>query len=406
MKPLRILSVSALFPPDLIGGAEASAARLAEYWASRGHQPGVLTTAKSASDEINDVMVNGIRTWRIFMPRIYPTFRFSEAPAWQKPIWHLQDHFHPHNRKIMGRVLDEFQPDFVNVHMIQGVGYNALREIARRDIPTVYILHDLGLACIRQSMFKHNADCQWQCGLCRLSSRYKRSLIERFIRIGFLSPSRANLERLSQLFPIKVRRNAVILDPNRYPRPTVARVDATTSPRLLFIGRLHDSKGISLLLRVLEKLAPKFRFSMTVIGTGPLEASLREQYSSASWCSFAGFIDQVDISNYIINSDLLCVPSIWQENSPGVVIHALSLALPVMASNKGGIPELVRDSVTGILVGAGDENSWSDSLRKVLESPGLLHDWRNNAEADVQMFDQEILANKFLDFMRSVAAGQ
>jgi glycosyltransferase involved in cell wall biosynthesis len=405
MKAYRILSVSALFPPDVIGGAEASAARLAEYWAAHGHEPAVITTAKNSSEELNGELVNGVRTWRVFMPRPYPTFHFSRAPGWQKPIWHLLDHFHPENERILARVLDEFRPDFVNVHMIQGIGYNSLRQLARRNIPTVYVLHDLGLACIRQSMFKGNEDCPGQCQLCRLSCAYKLKLVSRIPRLGFSSPSRANLERLARFFPVNSRKTAVILDPNRYPAATQARTESTT-PRLLFVGRLHESKGIKLLLQVARELARHRTFTLTVVGTGPLEEELRARYAGEAWCRFTGFIDHSAMSNLMVNSDLLCIPSVWQENSPGVIIHALGLGLPVLASRKGGIPELVTDGVTGALVEAGDEAAWTLALEQLLEQPSRLQEWRKNALERVAQFDQDRLASGFLDFMESVAAGQ
>jgi glycosyltransferase involved in cell wall biosynthesis len=405
MATYRILTVSALFPPDVIGGAEASAAKLAQFWVSRGFEPGVITSARSPSEELDGELVNGIRVWRIYMPRPYPTFEFSNASQWQKPLWHLQDQFDPRNVGIMRKVLDAFRPDFVNVHMIQGIGYNALREIARRNIPTVYVLHDLGLACVRQSMFKQNADCPGHCLQCRFSTRYKQGLLRRFSRLGFASPSRANMDQLARFVPIADRPNAVILDPNRYPAATQTRTESDTT-RILFVGRLHASKGITMLLRIAESLSSRYRFSMTIAGSGPLEAELVQQYGNKPWCSFKGFISQSQMSDIMVNSDVLCVPSTWRENSPGVVIHALTLGLPVLGSNKGGVPELIEHERTGLLVEAGNEVAWTRALERVLNSPGELNAWRDNALHGAARFDQDVLANQFLNFMLSVAAGR
>jgi glycosyltransferase involved in cell wall biosynthesis len=302
-------------------------------------------------------------------------------------------------------VLDAFQPDFVNVHMIQGIGYNALGEIARRNIPTVYVLHDLGLACVRQSMFKQNADCPGHCLQCRFSTKYKQGLLRRFSRLGFASPSRANMDQLARFIPLADRPNAVILDPNRYPATTPTRTESDTT-RSLFAGRLHASKGITMLLRIAESLSRRYRFSLTIAGSGPLEAELVQQYGNKPWCSFKGFISQSQMSNIMVNSDVLCVPSTWRENSPGVVIHALTLGLPVMGSNKGGVPELIEHDRTGLLVEAGNEAAWTRALERVLNNPRELNAWRDNALRGAARFDQDELANQFLNFMLSVAAGR
>jgi glycosyltransferase involved in cell wall biosynthesis len=79
-----------------------------------------------------------------------------------------------------------------------------------------------------------------------------------------------------------------------------------------------------------------------------------------------------DISNIMVNSDILCIPSIWAENSPGVVIHALSLGLPVIGSDKAGIPELVEDGKNGLLVPPGDMLAWQVALERILD-PGALY---------------------------------
>jgi glycosyltransferase involved in cell wall biosynthesis len=172
----------------------------------------------------------------------------------------------------------------------------------------------------------------------------------------------------------------------------------------LFVGRLHDSKGIRLLLRTAEQLAERYRFSLTVIGGGPIQSELTDRYSARSWCRFTGFIDQAKISDFMVNSDVLCVPSTWQENSPGVVIHALSLGLPVLGSNKGGIPELIQHGMTGLLVNAGDPAAWTAAIEQLLQDPAMLRQWRRNAAEQAARFDQDVLASGFLEFMESVAA--
>ena len=133
---------------------------------AKGHEVGVLTTAANAEQECEDQLENGLRVWRRLMPRPYQMMQFLKAPKWQKPIWHLQDHFDPRNRGYVRHVLKAFQPDIVNINFLQGIGYNALRDIADHGAPVVYHLHDLGLACIRMSMFKNGQECKTQCSAC------------------------------------------------------------------------------------------------------------------------------------------------------------------------------------------------------------------------------------------------
>lgn len=401
MSRLRILFVSSLFPPDVLGGAESSAALIAEHLAGRGYECAVLTTAKSPGEVLNGEMQGSLRIWRVLMPRIYPHFKFAAAPAWKKPIWHLQDHLDPRNRRIVRKVLDQFRPDFVHIHMIQGIGYNALEEFVLRNVPTVYVLHDLGLACIRMSMFSAGRDCATQCTLCKVSRSYKAHVIRRFRRLGFCSPSRSNLVNLARVFPVDGIPSVSILNANVYPPPKQVRRDSAFV-RILYVGRLHVSKGVHVLLAAASMLANKYRFTVTIAGSGPAEEELYDTYAGASWCRFTGFIPQGGVSDLMVNSDVLCVPSIWMENSPGVIAHALTLGLPVLGSNKGGIPELIRDGVTGALVEPGDVSAWRDALSLILERPTLLGTWRENAKHSAAEFEQSHLGTKLLEFMHAI----
>jgi glycosyltransferase involved in cell wall biosynthesis len=402
---MRILYLSALFPPDVLGGAEMSAHSQALWLRDQGHEVAVLTTAQRPADEMHGELVDGLRMYRVHLPRLYPVYRFAAAKAWQKPLWHLQDHLDPSNRRIAARVLDEFRPDVATLHVVQGLGYNVLTELAARDIPVVYFLHDLGLACVKMSMFRNGQECEKQCSICSVSSRYKESLIRQLPRVGFCSPSRANLSRVAEYLPIQRYPHTAILNPNRYPPATVPRADSATL-RVLYAGRIHQTKGVDVMLqsaRRLQRAGSLARpFHVTIVGTGPQEAELRAEYGAEPWCTFTGFVNQADLSDIMVNSDVLCVPSIWFENSPGVLIQALGLGLPVLGSNIGGIPELVEHGQNGLVLPPGDVEAWRSALEDVLQAPEKLAGWRSHALTHASRFDQDYLGKLTLEFIETV----
>lgn len=402
---MRILYVSALFPPDVLGGAELSAHSQALWLRDQGHEVAVLTTAQRPSDEMQGETVDGLRIYRLHLPRPYPVYEFAAAKSWQKPLWHLQDHWDPSNRRIASKVLDDFHPDVAAVHVVQGLGYNVLAEFAARDIPVVYFLHDLGLACVKMSMFRNGRECEKQCSICSLSSWYKQSLIRKLRRVGFCSPSRANLSRVADFLPIQRYPHAAILNPNRYPPATVPRTESREL-RVLYAGRIHRTKGVAVLLESARRLhrAPgnAGSFHVTVVGTGPEEAELRAEFGAEPWCTFTGFVSQADLSNIMLNSDVLCVPSVWFENSPGVLIQALGLGLPVLGSNIGGIPELVEHGRNGLVLPPNDVEAWRSALEDLLRAREKLHDWRSYALAHSGRFDQDYLGRLTLEFIDTV----
>ena len=399
---MRVLQIASLYPPKMLGGAEVSARNLSGLLASAGHEVMVVRASDRDEPEGEESIAPGIRVARFKTPHIYPVFRFYDAGRLKKPLWHLQDHFDQRLRPAFGRILDYFAPDLINVHLLQGLGYPLLKEVAKRGIPVNYVLPDLGLACIRMSMFKNGKDCSGHCAPCALSTRYKLGLIRQQSSVSFVSPSRANLETLSRHFPVKDYPHAVILNPNTYPRPTRARTESG-GLRLLYAGRIHDSKGVEMLLGAVEALARDGRVTLTLAGQGQQEAELRARYGDAPWCNFLGFISHQDLADRMMDSDLLCIPSIWAENSPGVVIQALGLGLPVMGSARGGIPELVRDGENGRLVEDTTQLGWQAALGDVLDRPEALEAWRSTALEEAERFDARTIGRQMLAWMEASA---
>ena len=399
---MKILLISSLYPPLMLGGAEDSARNWAQWLACNGHDVAVVRTADRDEPAVTHTGEDGVRVHVVATPHVYPAFRFPKAAGWKKPIWHLQDHFTQATRAAVGAILDRERPDLVNIHLLQGLGYPILTEIAKRRLPVAFTLHDLGLACIRMSMFKNGADCEVQCAPCQISSRYKQRLIRQQSRIGFVSPSHANLDALAKFFPLDGYPTTVMLNPNAYPVPQ-ARHQPGAALRLLYAGRIHATKGVDLLLDAVSQLVERYPISIAIAGRGQLEAELRARYEGQPWCSFLGFVTQQELADHMAQSDLLCIPSIWAENSPGVVIQALGVGLPVIGSDRGGIPELVNDGINGRLVREQTVPAWREAIGRVASGKEPLAQWRANATARADDFGQEALARNLLEWMEKLA---
>lgn len=399
---MKFLVISSVFPPDMIGGAEVSASNLARWLASQGHEVHVLTTAKIKEEACEDKIEGSLHMWRVWMPRPYPMFYFARAKGWQKPIWHLQDHFDPRNRAIMAKALDAIKPDFINIHVMQGLGFNALKEIGRRNIPVLHFLPDVALSCIRMSMFKNGKDCVGLCPECKCSRNVKVRYMKSLPRLGFCSPSRFNLGKVTRYFPVEDWLHTSILNANKYPAPTV-KPKPFKGTRVLYVGQLNPAKGIDVLLDAVSRLNDEgLPVHLTIAGKGPMEAELKQRYGHNKWASFLGFVNHEDISNHMVSSSVLAIPSVWDENSPGVVIHALGLGLPVLGSNKAGIPELVLHGQNGLLVPPGDVDAWAAAIRTAASSSTDMQKWKKHALANAHKFEQDYLGNRILEFIQRI----
>lgn len=136
------------------------------------------------------------------------------------------------------------------------------------------------------------------------------------------------------------------------------------------VAVLRQGKGLDTLLaaipQVLERV-PAARFA--IVGGGPLRAELEaraEELGMREACRFAGFHDE--LGPVYAATDVLVLPSV-DDPLPTVLLEAMAAAVPVVGCRSGGVPEIVDDGVTGILVEPGDTDRLGRAITRLLASP-------------------------------------
>jgi glycosyltransferase involved in cell wall biosynthesis len=81
---------------------------------------------------------------------------------------------------------------------------------------------------------------------------------------------------------------------------------------------------------------------------------------------------QAELTDILRSLDVVVVPSLWYENSPNVILEAFAHGTPVIASNLGGMAELVEDGVNGLVFEPGNAGDLARQLRRLLTEPDLL----------------------------------
>jgi glycosyltransferase involved in cell wall biosynthesis/GT2 family glycosyltransferase len=158
---------------------------------------------------------------------------------------------------------------------------------------------------------------------------------------------------------VQVRRLGAVAGPAR-PRP------ASPRRRIGFVGTLAPHKGVDVLIRAFRSVRGA---DLTLDLHGSLTAhpgyvaELRRAADGDPRIRFHGPFAEGDQPRVLAAIDLLALPSVWWENSPLTVLEALAAGIPVVASAIGGLPEIVADGDTGLLVPASDV----EALRRALE---------------------------------------
>lgn len=402
---MKVLIICNLFPPFVMGGAEMAAHSLARWLAGQGHPVRVLTSAPTPPDEGTEVLTDGLTVERRYFENIYQVYKAPPASAPAKLRWHFTDHFHPESERICGEVMDDFQPDVVNSHDLQGIGYNLLKAVGDRDLPCVQTLHDFGFICLSMNQFRGGRECAYHHLSCVASTMIKRSYFKGIKHLAFHSTSAALMERYRPHLP----GHAELLASN-VPLFFPAVENAAATPResgrveFLYAGQLEPWKGIEFLVSVLEELAGAFRFRLTVVGGGSLLEPLRARAARLHWLHIVGKVPPGQVGGHMSGSDLLIVPSLWFENAPLVISQAIELGLPVLGSDTGGVPEMIEAGVNGTLLARGDRQAWKTELERICREPAHLEAWRAGAEKMKGRVSQDQLGEKVLALFRRVRA--
>jgi len=153
---------------------------------------------------------------------------------------------------------------------------------------------------------------------------------------------------------------------------TVSRAEMRASidvpldaPLLTIIARLTEQKGHRILLDALVR-SDLARAHLLVVGDGPLRQSLESQAANLGLSARVRFVGaRRDLGNILAATDVFVMPSFW-EGLPLAMVLAMGAGVPVVATRVAGIPEVVQDGVTGLLVPPGDSGELGAALSRVV----------------------------------------
>lgn len=157
---------------------------------------------------------------------------------------------------------------------------------------------------------------------------------------------------------------------------------------LLFVGRLDRQKGLDLFLDVYEKMKLK-NIHLYVIGTSVLDNNLPK---NTEYVTYLGWVDSKDIDEYYQACDAVIMPSRW-EGFGLVAIEAMKNSKAVIVSNRGALPELIKEDFTGYIFNIDDEISLKNRLL-ALNKEKINIFGKNGRNIYLQKFIDKIFINK------------
>ena len=391
---MKILQIAHCFPPESMTGAEIYAYNLAREL-SKDNQISVFYRINNPREKEYRVIkdeYNGLTVYKInntlkgynSLRKIYKNKGMEEAFV---------------------RILDEVRPDVAHIHHLLFLSLGIIDEIKKRNIPVIFTLHDYWLVCPRGQLLKANLKLcndpsHANCLCCLAIGLNPKNLFKRLFKLPakgsfskrfdaglkdvykkvdlFIAPSNFLLNRFIEF---GIPSEKIIYSDNGMNLDLFKDIEKTKSDKIRFgfIGTLIPSKGAHILIKAFNRIKSD-KAILKIYGKSPVNNGVFDYYHAIKRTArhnknirFMGTFDNRDIAKIFKEIDVLVFPSLWQENSPLVLHEALLTRTPVIASDSGGISELIENNRDGYLFKPGDAEKLFYHIMRIIRNPEEIY---------------------------------
>lgn len=414
---MKILFLTHFYPPNHIGGTENYTHGLAKGLIEAGHQVNVLCVEEWAQGE---------RYWNGYTDDVYegvPARRlklnWTKAPDVNR---YLYDN--PLMAQYLKTYLAEWQPDIVHVTSCITLSASVIAVARQVGLPVVVTLTDFWFICPRVTLLRGDGkSCdgqvtEWECLECLLNGakaeRWSKRVLPPTTAIKFLGAisKHGGITRLAGLrgMAMDISQRRVVLrraleEANRVLIASQVALDLfrrngflipiaivpyghdlswlgaytgkspSSAVRFGFIGQIAAMKGPQLLIEAFRNAFETGKARLFIYGNLDKDPLFSRQLRSlADGCvdiEFRGTYPHAASSQIFADMDVLVVPSLWNDY-PLIINEAFATQTPVIASDFGGMSEVVRHEVNGLLFKRGGREDLEAQLKRVIAEPDLL----------------------------------
>jgi glycosyltransferase involved in cell wall biosynthesis len=400
----------AQFALPIIGGEEQHVINLSRELVRRGHQVAIATIKHSNLPEYE--IVDGVRIYRLNgstqrISRLYKEENRRHAPPFPDPEITLG----------IRRVILKEQPDVVHAH--NWIMYSYLPLKSRSKAGLVMTLHDYSLQCATKRFMHRGQTCSGpgvrKCLVCacahygvikggpiylsnQVMSHWERKSVDMFLAVSRVTAINNGL--VDSGLPYQIIPNFISDDPQGEQDNQNTLLDQLPKDGyLLFVGDISYEKGIMILLRAYAGL--KNAPPLVLIGRSGTDTPKElppNVLMLGSWPHSA-------VMQAWKRSGIALVPSVWSEPFGMVVIEAMSAGRPVIASQIGGILDIITHGDSGLLVTPGDSESLQKAIELLLKNPEMREQMGKAAERRSVEFRASTVVPRIEQIYRSIIHG-
>jgi len=351
---MKIAIINNLYHPFNRGGAEQVVAQIIKERQLAGDDVFLVTTKPPRQPEPHplDLKIYWLKS---------QYYNLAQKNIIYRLFWQISNIFSFKKYRQIKKIFEKEKPNRVLTHNLIGLGFRLPLLARRRNIPQEHFLHDIqllhpsGLMIAGQEKRINSLSAKIYQALTRMlfASPAKvispsRWLLTEHQKRGFFKKS------LLEVKPWPEEKNSTL------PTRPVGELN------FLFVGQIEEHKGILFLIKAWRDITSdkNIKAKLLIIGSGEKLTEAQKLASDNKQIEFLGRLNLEALKKVMERSYYLIVPSLCYENSPTIITIAHSYGLPVIASNLGGIPEMLKADDKSFK--AGDQVELVNILKKII----------------------------------------
>ena len=359
---MKILVITNLYPPYVLGGYEILCGQVVEHLKKRGHEIHILT-----SDHQSNTCEETIeRSLHLFQP-------FAQQAGYQR-----KDRIEAarHNKQVTVRCIETVKPDVIFIWSLLRLTPSTARVCEQSGIPVVYTFNDENIASFLDHRF----------GLS--PKQLAHWFLDTFINPGITLKGLlfSNTTCISNVVKRNLLKKGVAIQDSQIiyqgiplgqfpPKQDLSRHNPV---KILYAGQLHAYKGVHTLVSALgilqeDKTIPPF--SLTIVGKGPEEYTDQLRNAAEEYhvtVDFKGLVPHDQMALVYQDHDLFVFPSIWEEPFGLTHLEAMASGLPVISTANGGQGEFLVDEGNALTFLPGEEKDLARQIKRLLADSVLF----------------------------------
>lgn len=358
---MKIVFLSDDFPPQSFGGAGISTYDLAIGMKHAGHDVSVITTCRQKSEE-GESEYNGLKIFKIHSN--YPS-------KWR---WYISL-YNPHVVRKIEEILKKIRPDIVHVNNVHFyLSYHSIKIAKKYSGGVVWTSRDVmafNFAKLQTKQYLENFDYHttWRDHFAQAKKRwnpFRNFFIKKYLRCAdqLFAVSDALKEALDKngIHNVYVVHSGANLSEwqisDNETNAFKEKYNLKDKKVILFGGRLSGAKGSKEVIEVMSQVRKALPHAVLLVAASETLPNTEVPIISTGW------INRHDMKAAYASADVVLLPSICFDSFPRIVLEAMAMGRPVIATHYGGAKEIVQDGITGYIV---DPFNTKDMANKIVD---------------------------------------